>query len=70
VRCLGLVVNCIGIWRYWTRQIMWCVSHTLVYRVGEKVHYGKFDFTRLCSYTNYVKWADYISSSCKYTVMY
>jgi len=26
------------------------------------------DFTRWCSYTNQVRWANYISSSCKFLI--
>ena len=28
------------------------------------------DFTRLCSYTNRVGWANYISSGCKFPIVY
>ena len=28
------------------------------------------DFTRQCSYTNHVRWASYISSGCKFPIVY
>jgi len=28
------------------------------------------DFTRWCSYTNHVRWANYISSGCKFPIVY